>query len=198
MNHLGEHLVILYGRDQLGLEDDGLLRRFLTNANADIRRHAIGFVGRSIKGDEKVPDEIVNRVQKLWEVCWAGPGKKDAEENPDAWLFGHWFSCGQFPKQWALEQLEEFVQVVPTPEPDNLIAKRLAEIAHVDIVKAVRILDRMVRGDREGWRVQGWLDSAKEILTQAMAEDGEAREQAVSLIDYLGRRGYTDFGQLLG
>ncbi len=199
MHHLGEHLMVLYGRDQLGLDDDeGLLRRFLETAIPDVRRHAIGFVGRSLEGNEKVPADVTKRFMAMWDLYWDGLGPKDADEKSDAWLFGTWFSCGQFPKQWALDRLEEFVAVVPTPEPDHAIAEKLAEIAHVDIVKSVRILDRIVRGDREGWRIYEWRESAKAIIEQAMKKPGKAREQAEGLIDYLGRRGFTDFGKLRG
>ncbi|MCJ7543644.1 MAG: hypothetical protein MUP47_03600 [Phycisphaerae bacterium] len=198
MYHLGEHLVILYGRGQLGLDDDGgQLRRFVGNTNPDVRRHTIGFVGRSLKGDEKVPEDIVERFKALWDFYWAGPGKKDAKEKPNAWLFGPWFSCGQFPQQWALDRLGQFVEVTPTPEPDYAVAEKLAETAHIDLVKSVRILDRVVRWAQEGWRLHHWLDSAKVILKQAMITSGEAKEGATQLIDYLGRRGYTDFGDLL-
>ena len=198
MSHLGEHLMLLYGRGQLSLDDDeGLLRRFLDSANPDVRRHAIRFVGRSLDGEEKVRVEIVERFMLLWDVYWTGHGKNDAEEKPSEWLFGTWFTCGQFPELWALDRLEQFVMVVPTPEPDHIIAEKLAEIAHVDLVKSVRILDSMVRGDREGWRIDGWLESAEEILEQAMEAPREAREQAVALINHLGRRGYADFGKIL-
>ncbi len=201
MYHLGEHLVILYGRGQLGLDDDGrLLRGFVERSNPEVRRHTIGFVGRTLKrdeGDEKMPEEVVTRFMDLWDLYWAGPGKKDAEEKPDAWLFGPWFSCGQFPEEWALDRLEQFVEVAPTPEPDYAVAEKLAETAHVDLVKSVRILDRAVRCAQEGWRLHHWLDSAKQILGQAMGASGEAKERATQLIDYLGRRGYSDFGELL-
>ena len=200
MHYLGEHLMILYGRGQLGMDDDkGLLKQFLTNANPDIRRHAIGFVGRSLEGDsdEKVPGEVVERFKKLWEVYWAGAGKKDAEEQPDAQLFGTWFASGQFPERWALEQLEQFVKVVPTPEPDHTVVEQLAKIAPRDIGRAVRILDRMVHGDREGWRVYAWLDPARQILEQAMSAGGNARTQAEQIINHLGRRGYEKLGILL-
>lgn len=198
MNHFGEHLMILYGRGQLGLdEDEGLLRRFLAESHPDIRRHALGFVGQSLGRDEKIPDEIVNRFQTLWTLYWAGTGKKDAEEKPDAWLFGAWFSSGQFPPQWALEQLESFVGVIPTPEPDHAIVEQLARVAQADIVRAVRILDRMVRGDREGWRIHGWIDSARQVLAVAMQAGGDARTYAEQVINYLGRRGHTGFEELL-
>ncbi len=56
----------------------------------------------------------------------------------------------------------------------------------------------MVRYDRDGWRISGWFESAKEILEQAMNADGKAQQCGEALINYLGRRGHTDFGELLG
>jgi len=198
MYHLGEHLVLLYGRGSLGLgDDDGLLRRFVETSSPDIRRHAMGLIGESLEGDNEVPSEVIQRFVSLWDLYWAGPGKKDAAEEPNAFLFGLWFSCGRFPEEWALDRLADYVRVVPTPEPDHAIAQRLAKIAHVDILISVQILDGIVRGDQEGWRIHGWLNSAKDILRQAMGTPGEAMRLARALIDYLGRRGYTDFGQLL-
>lgn len=198
MFHLGEHLMLLYGRGQLGLdEDQGLLRRFLNDSNPEIRCHAVGFVGSSLESEETVPAEVVRRFMVLWDVYWAGAGKKDAEERPDAWLFGTWFSSGKFPARWALRQLEDFVKVVPMPQPDDGIAEQLAKTCEADIVTSVRILDRMVQGDREGWHVSGWCDPATEVLDKAMSAGGDARTQAIQTINYLGRRGYTEFGTLL-
>ena len=154
-------------------------------------------MGRTLQDEEKLPEEIVARFKVLWEVYWAGLGKQDAQQKPDDWLFGMWFSSGQLPEQWALEQLESFVEATPTPEPDHAIAKQLATIASTDIVRAARILDRMVHGDREGWRIHGWLDSARQILEAAMKAGADARTQAEQTIDYLGRRGHTSFGELL-
>lgn len=199
MNHLGEHLMLLYARGQLGLDDDdGLLRRFLSDSHPDIRRYAIEFVGRVLQDDERLPADVVDRLMTLWDVYWTGQGKRDLQQKPDGWLFGMWFSSGQLPEQWALERLEDFVEATPTPEPDHAIAEQLAKIASVDIVRVARILDRMVRGDREGWRIQGWLDSARQVLEAAMKAGGDARTQAELTIDYLGRRGHTSFGELLG
>lgn len=198
MYHLGEHLVLLYGRGSLGLgDDDGLLRRFVETSRPDIRRHAMGFIGESLEGDNEVPSEVIQRFVSLWDLYWAGPGKEDAAEEPNGFLFGLWFSCGRFPEQWVLDRFADYVRVVPTPEADHAIAKRLAEIAHVDVLASMQILDRIVRGDQEGWRIHGWLDSARDILRQAIRTPGDAMRLAMALIDYLGRRGYTDFGQLL-
>ena len=197
MHRLGEHLLVLYGRGQLDFDvEDHLLSRFISTANPQIRRHAIGFVGQSLGSADTVPKEIIERFMKLWDFYWAGPGRKDAGESPDSPLFGAWFSCGQFPNDWALDRMQEFVAVVPTPEPEYSIIERLTEMAHVDIVRTVRILDRIVRGDSDGWRLHASLDQTRVILEQAMDSD-DARPTAEALIDYVGRRGYKVFGELL-
>jgi hypothetical protein len=130
-------------------------------------------------------------------VYWKGLGPTDATERPGSRLFGTWFVSKQFPDVWALQKLAEFVQIDPKPQPDYHIGQRLGEIAHVDIEKAVRILDLMVHGDQEGWRIYGWKDAAYSILEQAMKSPDNIRQQAERLIDYFGRRGYTEFGALL-
>ena len=197
MYHLGEHLIFLYGRGQLGLDDDdGLLRRFFVNSNPDIRRHAVGFVGESLEGSE-APAEVLERFEALWGFYWSTVGRKDAEEKPDSRLFGTWFSCGQFPELWALERLEEFVEVAPTPEPDHAVVEQLAKIAEKDPLRSVRILNRMIRGDREGWHVHRSIQDARRVLETAMKANQEAHKISVALIDYLGRQGYPEFGELL-
>jgi len=198
MHHLGEHLMILYGRGQLGFNDDGrVFQRFIETANPDIRRHAIGFVGQTLEGDEHPPEDVLRRFMSLWEMYWAGPGKQDARERQDSWLFGTWFDCGKFPRQWSIDRLHEFVEIAPAVEPDHSVVERLAEIAETDILTVTNILDRMVRGDKEGWRVSGWTESAETILQHAMKTGGDARREAEGLINHLGRRGYTEFGKLL-
>jgi hypothetical protein len=198
MDHLGEHLMLFYGRGQFGLDDDGgLLRKFLTASHPDIRRHAIRFIGESLQGDERIPEEFIKRFQQLWEFYWTATGKEDAADEPRAALFGPWFASGQFPVDWALDQLEQFVAIVPMPTGDDDIVEQIAKLAAMDPERSVRILDRMVRGDREGWHVSSWEDSARQILKTAQAAAGNAKEVAVSLINFLGRRGYPNFGNLL-
>lgn len=191
MFRLGEHLMVLYGRGQLTFEDDdGLLKKFIFESIPDIRRHAVGFVGEGLRGE--VPPPVVERFSKLWETYWGGIGKEDAAEKPDAHLFGTWISCGKFPNQWALEQLEQYVQAVPVPEPDHAVMEQLAEIAGTDIARSVRILDKMIHGSKESWRVHGWLDQVISILERAMEAGGEARIKALDLINHLGRLGFVD------
>lgn len=198
MYHLGKHLMILYGRGDLGLDDDGgLLRRFVSTANPDVRRYSVSFVGRSIEGDAELPGDVIERFMTLWDLYWSGPGRQDAAEEPEKALFGTWFVCRQFPEQWRLERLREFVEVSPRPEPTHAVAEELAEVAEAAPATAVAILDRLLRADREGWRIPMWRAPATAVLQQAIEGDEESRAGAEALIDHLGRRGYLEFGDLL-
>jgi len=198
MNHFGEHLMLLFGRGHLGLDDDdGLLRKFLAAADADVRRHALGFVGQTLERNEGIPPAVVERFMSLWDFYWQDIGRQDAEQRPDAWLFGPWFTSEAFPDDWALLRLEEFVQIAGVAEPDHDVAERLASLAPGNPLRSVRILEHMVRKDREGWKVYSWRDSAIEILRLAISAGGEAGGIAVRLIDYLGRQGFVELGALL-
>lgn len=87
--------------------------------------------------------------------------------------------------------------MLPVPEPDDQIVGRLAEIAGEDVGTAIKILGSMVRKDKEGWHVHGWMESAKRILALALTASEPIREEAIQLINFLGRRGYVEFGTLL-
>ena len=127
MHRLGEHLMILYGRGELKLDEDfKLLQRFLTHAASDVRRHSISFIGYSLKGEESLPPEIISRFMGLWGWYLRESGLRDAKEMPNKSL-GPWFISGQFPKQWSIDQLAQVTEVVLVPEPDNGIVERLAE-----------------------------------------------------------------------
>ena len=123
--------------------------------------------------------------------------ERSAKEYPNSPVFGYWFSSGAFDEQWSLEQLEKFVELVPKPEPDSEIVKKLVEIAHVDLPRSVKILQRLIDGDDENGRVYGWRDEAKKILQQAVDSEGETKDMAEEIIDRLGRRGFLEFGELL-
>ena len=68
-NRLTEHLMQLYWRGKLALdEDEGLLQRFYANAGDTLRGYAIEFIGRSLLNtDGEISTEIVARLQALWE-----------------------------------------------------------------------------------------------------------------------------------
>jgi hypothetical protein len=204
-SRLGEHLMVLFGRGDLGhagddglAADGGIIRRLVTDTHVSVRSHAIQFVGTSLSGaNQELPREVIGRFETLWDRYWNGAGRSDAIANPQSAVFGYWFSSGAFDLQWSIERLLEFVKSAPKAEPDDMIVEQLAKICHHDPLRSAQIIQSLARGDTEGWRVEGWKTDAKRVLTVAMKSGGEARKVAVEIIDRLGRRGFLEFGRLL-
>lgn len=166
---------------------------FIAHAVRDIADR-LAYVRPQLRGNRVQYENALDRIARAWPDVH---GAQDARDEPDAWLFGTWFDCGKFPNQWSIDQLREFVEIAPTVEPEPSVVVRLAEIADTDVLAATNILDRMVRGDKEGWHVFGWRDSAERILKAATQVGGDAQATAERLINHLGRRGFTEFGKLL-
>ncbi len=199
---LAEHLIILYGRGQLGLDEhDAMLRTFLSGSCQAVRSYAIGFVGQSLSREDDdtkaspLPEEVVDRFVKLWEWYWPNVGSRDQE--PSRELFGHWYASGCFDRKWAIKTLAEYVSKVGLPEPEYALPERLAEDANMWPETALDIVKIMVKADREGWRIESWKDQIKQILGCALTADEDTRVCAVQLIDRLGRRGWIEFGEFL-
>lgn len=198
---LGEHLVILYGRGQLGLDDhDSLLRRFLSRSCQAIRSYAIAFVGQSLiheedESKEALPKEVLDRFVKLWEWYWPEVGSRDEEPSRD--LFSCWYICRCFDRRWALEKLSEYVQRVPLPQPDFQLPERLAEDAELDPERVLSIMAKMIEADKQGWRLGGRKAEIEQILSVALKADKAIRAHAVDLINRWGRRGWISLGELL-
>ncbi len=204
-NRLGEHLMVLYGRGDLGSEpeagmkaDNAILMRLISQTPVSIRSHAVKFIGKSLSGQkEELPKEVIDRFVNLWDVYWREIGHEDAKANHQSAVFGYWFSSGAFDPQWSIVRLDEFVSAAPQAEPDHLIVEHLATICTHDPLRSVRILQMLIKGDMEGWRIPSWKEEAKEILQVAMSANEDARSLAERVIDSLGRRGYLEFGEIL-
>jgi hypothetical protein len=196
--HLGEHLMALYGRGHSEFVGEPRpAHRLLRTAIPDIRRHAMGFVGRSVAQEDDLPGAVAERFAALWDFYWQNGGRADASGDPESLLFGLWFNSGHFPEGWSLDRLAEYVDVVPLPQPGDAIVRRLAELAPKHVAKALSILVKMVHGDENSWYTRAWIEPAMQILRLALAAGGEAAGEADDLIDHLGRRGFLQFGGLL-
>jgi len=197
---LAEHLMVFYWRGKLRLDEPGgLLQRFYELALDKLRGRAVEFVGRSLRETPgEVPQEIVERLTRLWEYRMARARAAPADSVEELANFGWWFASGKLDDAWAIEHLDEVMRLARKAEPDHLIAERLAALAPERPIEAVRCLDGLVEADREGWGILGWEDHARTILAAAMRSgDVEVRGTATALIDRLGRRGRLGFRDVL-
>lgn len=193
--HLAQHIMAYYWRGELSLAKDDLVAAFIGAADPKLRGRSLEWVGRALAQLEQPPSpEVQGRLEALWE-WW----EKEAPVAPEEWqAFGWWFGSGQLDQVWSLQILEAALAASVLPEPDHMVAERLAVIAEAVPVVAVRCLDRMVDLASGGWSIHGWLVSAKVILEAALkSTDPEAKERAERVIHKLGALRFRDFRDLL-
>ena len=192
---LAEHVMAYYWRGELTLAGDDLVAAFFESADPKLRGHALESLGRTLaQQEEPLPLDAQDRLRALWE--WRATQESVAREELQA--FGWWFGSGQLDRQWSLEVLRTLLAGSVLPEPDHMVAERLAVVAEAYPAAAVQCLDRMVDLASAGWSIHGWLDSARTILEAGLkSTDAEAKERAERVIHRLGALRFRDFRALL-
>jgi hypothetical protein len=194
--HLAEHIVILYWRGKLPLEDlNGLLQRFFQKAPAKSRAHAIWFIGRTLYDEKIVQPKIIEHMKQLWNWRISRTQPKGDEELIQ---FGYWFASGKFDPKWSMPNLIEVLRLRRKAEPDHLVVEQLAKTAKAMPLESVQALEMLIEGDRDGWSIYGWQEYPRDILKTALQSDNdEAREESRRVINLLGSRGQYGYRDLL-
>ncbi|MCI0408113.1 MAG: hypothetical protein L0191_06025 [Acidobacteria bacterium] len=199
---LSEHLMTFYWRGKLDLGGPGgLIARFFVKAPGALRRHAVEFVGQSLRSTEgAVAPEILARLQALW--LWRTDAARGAtpttSHSTELGAFGWWFASGKFDDSWSTTQLTEVLRVASKADPDHLVVERLATLAPAMPMAAVECLSLMIEGEKEGWGIHSWREHMRSIVTAAIqSTDDSAREAAVALVHRLGALGHLDFQDLI-
>lgn len=199
---LSDHLISFYWRGKIDLQEkNNLIDSLYEKAPAKIRRHTLGFIGRSLDGTkDSIAPEIIERLKTLWNKRLKAVRDAAADAKPDELIdFGWWFASGSFDDEWSITHLKEMLKLTGSVEPDHMVMKRLVKIADKMPVDAVECLGMIVEGDKEGWRIQGWIEDARTLLLTALkSPDEKAKQAAIDLIHRMGARGYLQFRDLLG
>jgi len=193
---LAEHLMALYWRGKIDLTDP-LLETFWNKASDSLRAHAIKFIGHALRQTQKpVPDEILVRLQRLWEERFSRAKEEPANHEKEVSAFGWWFVSDNLDSDWAIAQLHEALQLIPKTNPDHMVLEKLARTVETHPQKSVECLRMMAEGDREGWGIYASRQDIRRILGVALSQVS-ARDEAKRVINYLGRRGFLEFRDLL-
>jgi len=193
----GQYLVIAYLNGQMEIDaDSALLPRFLLNSPRVIRSRVFEFTGTVLGSDEDVAPEILSRYERLWDWYWKKVGRADAKSDPKSSVFGSWFISENLTPEWALSRLFQFVEVVPSPEPDHEIFGTLAKVCKANLDEAGEILKRLVGGYRENWQIYGSRDEIHQILRR-MIGDKDVKITAIQIINDLGRMGFSEYRELI-
>jgi hypothetical protein len=199
---LAQHLMTLYWRGKLSLEQpNSLLARFFELAPDELRGKSLEFIGRSLRNtNEEIELQILKQLQLLWEqrLDTARTATSPISHASELAAFGWWFVSEKFDNSWAIAQLKEVLELVGKVELERLVVKRLATLADAMPAPAVEFLRLLLQGDNGRWRIYGWHDEARTILTTALqGNNDETRQIARALINHLGEQGYSEFRELL-
>jgi hypothetical protein len=200
---LGQHLAVYYWRGKQSLEDpESAISRFFAVAPASLRGHVIGFVGHSLNNENgEIPEVVIHRLQELWENRIRAAQQSEVPESNAEELaeFGWWFGSGKFEAKWAINRLEETLQVARKAEPKHLVMEQLERVAVEFPRAAVSCFALLVEGDKQGWRTLYRDQNVRNILKAGLdSDDEEAQRAARELINRLAARGFTRFRDLLG
>lgn len=195
---LAEHLMVFFWRGKLLLIDP-LFQHFWEKASDGLRAHAFSNVGQALEHTKgEVAPEILNRLKSLWSerlaICEkAADGEKHKEEMA---AFGWWLISRKLDIPWVITQLIRALKISGKIENDRKVMEYLVEQASEYPEESVQCLQLMAEGDLQGWRIYHWQEQAKNLLSIVL-QKSEDREQAASLVNYLGSRGFREFRDLL-
>ena len=194
---LAEHLMMLYWRGQLGI-DDALLVDFYVLAPEAVRAHALDFLGRSLANhSDAVPQEVLTRLQTLFQRRFAAAGADAASFKKELAAYGWWFASRKFPAKWALATLLRVLENARMIDPEHLVVEKLAELARAFPALVMDCFAALVAAEGERWRLSVWGEHARTILAIARSsEDPRVVDLARTVADDLGRRGFIDLRDL--
>jgi uncharacterized protein YyaL (SSP411 family) len=185
---LAEHLVALYLRGRLPLEDpDSVLVGFFEKASSFQRAHALAWVGQMVQGQQdRIPIEVIRRLQQLWESRLAVAQQAD---NPDAHAeelaqFGIWFTSGKFDGPWAVAQLLTLLKLTGRVGNTSKVVDRLKTYMDTMPYEVAQCIAVLVANERGAITILGWGQDAQQMLSRIVGgSDARARDIALDLLD---------------
>jgi hypothetical protein len=202
VEHLAAHLMAFYWRGVLTADyPPGLLDDFWRLGSPDLRAKAIAYVGRNLHLEGlALDDEGLARLKQLWEgrLSAAKASGRAQDFASELAAFGWWVGFGRIDAEWALANLDAVLDLAADVDDDLRVMEQLARWAQAFPMQATSCAGKMVRLSRNPWGIHLWRDELTALLVNALGQPNpEVRLKARLLIDYLGQRGFVDFGRLL-
>lgn len=195
---LAEHLMILYGRGEIGLEPGGIVATFFSKASDRLRAHAIASVGRWFPepADGERQQEALRRFRDLWD--WRLQSTSDADRTEELLSFCWWFASPAFDGSWTSERLLTAYARAGTAPAEYCVLVRLAEIAPQYPLRAAEILAALAAGPGDGLQFSASRTEVRAALEPALTgADTAAQRHAIEAINRLAAKGASEFRSLL-
>lgn len=189
---LGEHLVLALVRGLLDLRPGTLLPNFVSRAPSHVLRHALWFVSTGLRRREDISTEALGRLGQLLDLVAAGA----ADPATVMQAFGGWAASGKFDPTWVLPRLLAALRATQGQiDFDREVLAYLATLVGTHPNEVLDALELLLSGTEGGWRIHTWMPQVRVVLAAAQrSPQGSARARA--FLNWLGRRGATDLGDL--
>jgi hypothetical protein len=189
------HLMQLYWRGRIGLEENGILDIFLKQGSDGLLGRMVRYLGQSLKETKELSKDEQQRLKRLWDRSISWPD--DSHHKRELAEYGWWFNSNHFEDQWALEHVHKGLLLSHGAfEPKLGTLERLARLAEKYSQLVIQSTQLIVSADFEN--VMLWHDDLKKILrTVLKSGDTEAMKTARSVIQSLGAKGYLEYRALL-
>jgi hypothetical protein len=193
---VGEHIITYWCR---GVADEQLVDEFFERADDDTAAQVMEDLGWSLsKTTGEVPPEIAARMQALWDKRLAVGATDPEAHTREMRTFGNTFAAAKLDEAWAIDRLEQAIELGGAPKPAQWLVERLAVVGESRPADAARILDAMLQRVDTPWAHVGWSDHARAIAALALrSNDPAAVQDGQSIVDFFVRRGELEFRDLL-
>jgi len=201
---LAEHLMVLYRRGKLALNDP-VLTMFWQKASDELRAHALAFVGKALqRAGGNIPGEKQERLKLLWEhrLTAAKAASSALDFQQEIAAFAWWTLSDTFAIDWTIEQLaESFRFSSKTPRSIAVLPGVLDYLAKAVATHPQKCLDCLkiiLAGNRASWEASFYAreDSVRKILGYAL-QNHETAAEAKNIINVLGSKGFLQYKNLL-
>lgn len=196
---LGHNLINLYAAGIIDL--GGLLPRFFANAWDHLRAEIIDWIGTSLrKPAEVVAPEVLQRFRGLWEyrITTVTTENTTSSATRELLAFGAWFASGQWPEDWAADQLLRAYDLTGQAPPDYWVLKHLVTTAATDPLRAIRILHEMIIKATDTLNFLGYTNEIREVITIVLRDgDAPAQRLAAETTSRLIAKGYRQLRDLI-
>lgn len=194
LEHFAGHIVTFYWRSKLELDDE-IIQAFYAHAPLYLRKHAIEFIGRSLRNTQDGLDEnIEQRLKALYEWRQAEANKSGEYEELEEFCW--WVEADIVDRAWVLTKFYELLKVLDKLDSLGFAARKLENHLEVNPSMVLECLDMMVDKLKAPGMYFTWDDEAREILIEALLLD-DVKGQAIALIHKFGSRGYLEYRDLL-
>ncbi|MGC1776996.1 MAG: hypothetical protein WBB34_03560 [Xanthobacteraceae bacterium] len=195
---LGDYILLLWIAEMM---PEDVLNHFLSRAPGSIRRHSIGYLGRTLQlpGD-KLPDDKRMRARRHWETRLAAacsaPNKEVYREELAA--IGQWFihDAANIDLDWLFDQLLTLFRAGFAPNNGYSLIEWLGHVAPSHPSQAVGVLAEMLASPHlNHWTYTTHTAPIRTVLQHGLLADPATAQRSRDVINVLAtmaQPGYLD------